>query len=142
MKSATIAVSPHVAEWTLQGLARLTGTWAVVIGVSILFGGERRFSGPSYTYALQLPGAPPSWGVWILVGGLLVVAASLQGQRVMLFAALLVCALWSLSFATCTFLSLLDINDAGGTGTPTYLYIGVLSIFLAAAYRMKPAVKL
>ena len=95
-----------------------------------------RFSSPGYSYALDFPGSPASWGIWIMLSGVGVVTSSLFGHRLLVIITLFSIASWSVSFAVCFLLSLMQIHEASGTGAPTYMYIGVLASCLAAAYMM------
>ena len=73
-------LNPAIGQWALQAVTRLLGTYGIVQGLGILVGGKRRWYGPSYSAALNVPGAPQSWGFAILLLGLLLLIATYTNQ--------------------------------------------------------------
>lgn len=65
-------------SWGLPVLALLVG--GAIIACHLESGG-RRWAAASWQFALQVPGAPATWGVVILVAGIAMVVGKLLGAR-------------------------------------------------------------
>jgi hypothetical protein len=115
-------------------LARLTiwvvGVYAIVQGAGIIWGGRDRWSSPSYAVALHMPYAPTSWGVALILAGLLTLVGSLARRWRVKAAGLVAIAIWSWFFGRATFAAALQSPLAGTTGPIVYwkdaLVVGIL----------------
>lgn len=134
MQAPELVLNPRIAQWTVQSAARLLATFAVVQGVAILIGGAIRWSAPAFRVALQLPGAPASWGLALLLSGALALAGSLLRGRRTTVVGMYAIAVWCGFFAL-AFLGAYGDPHASTTGVSAYGALMVLSILLASAYR-------
>lgn len=73
-------IHPEDAQEDVRFTTVLLGLFAVGIGVSTLLGGESRWADDIYEFALAVPGSPESWGVPILLIGLLILVAFYRGH--------------------------------------------------------------
>lgn len=144
------ALKIHISQWAIQAITRTVGAYAMVQGVAIVLGGRERWSGPSFVRALQLPGAPASWG-WILaLLGLLVLASTFAwtqaGVRPLSFRAVALglfgISAWSMFFAL-TFVDVAYLNTPetfsnglkpATTGIYTYFLQSCICTLLAFPY--------
>jgi hypothetical protein len=131
-------LNPQIARWMLQAITRLIGTYAILQGIVIIIGGRERWSGKSFAVALTVPGAPATWGVVLMLCGLLTllgtfVRVRLAGPRVALVGTMGIAA-WCLFFAASLLLTALADHRASTTGIGTYLLFAILAAILAVAY--------
>lgn len=123
------------AQWTIQALGRLALTFAMVVGVLIIIGGDERFGGRSYANALTYPGAPESWGWAVLIIGALGMLFSLVGRPHQVWYCLFLLSVWSgffaFSFATTAFLD----PKSSTTGAAVYTYVALSTLILGVAHR-------
>ena len=132
--ATTQRLNADTCQWVVQALTRLLATYSVALGVLILLGGRARWSGPSYVTALMLPGAPASWGVVLLIVGVLTIWGTF---RVKLATVMLGCysiAVWCFFFGMAGLKTAYDNPLAGTTGIPTYAVLGVTSAILGVVY--------
>jgi len=130
-----LRVDPHLAQWVVRSLARIMATYAIGIGVQILIGGPRRFSGLSYQAALETPGAPWSWGAWALVAGFLALVGTLVGNVRLVAFGMFAIASWAAFFAISFTRAALRYGEANTTASWTYtIPVGVVCLVLAGAY--------
>lgn len=126
----------RIAQWTTQALARLLATFALLQGGNIIVGGRARWSAESFTIALTVPGAPPSWGWALALPGALALAGSLLARRTIvmvgLFAVGVWCAFFALSFAATALTSVTSAT----TGVFAYGTMAAAAITIAMAYRV------
>lgn len=125
---------PHVAQWTIQALVRGAGTLATIMGLNIIIGGAERWSSRSYATALQVPGAPASWGVVLAVFGLLAISATFAGRAKLVAISMYLLAAWALFFSLAFGKTALEDAHASSGGFWAYLGIAFGSIVLGAAY--------
>jgi hypothetical protein len=138
-KKTELVVDPHVAQWAVRFLTRILASYAVVVGVAIILGGERRFAGLSYEAALSTPGAPMSWGVTILLAGLLAWHGTLMASPRLVAAGTFLGALWALLFASAFAIAALRYDEANTTGMWVYGMVAFVFAALAGVhYTMRP----
>ncbi|MGW4718246.1 hypothetical protein [Nocardia sp. NPDC004260] len=92
-------MNPNVALTFTRFVAIVLLLFAAVYGVITIVGGAGRWSSPAYEVALQVPGAPESWGAALLgcsVMGLLGFATRILPVVAVGFGG---CAAWSTAFA-------------------------------------------
>lgn len=116
------------------------GLFAVALGVAIVVGHREAWSGPEYNTALQVPGAPESWG-WVLAAlGLFIIIGkwAFSHSRKLLLVGLVGCGLWYTFFALAFLDAHLSIPGAGPGQAITYLFIALLYFYRFAIYRRPP----
>lgn len=129
----------HVLVRLLTAM-RLSGfimaSYAIFQGVLIILGGPARFSQVGYVTALLIPGAPASWGLVLLIGGILAFVG-LKNRKYMIGAAgMAVCGVWSFAFGGAFLISAIQHSDANLTAMAAYGKDGVLFILMASVNRM------
>lgn len=73
----------------------ILGAWALVLGILTIIGHDLRWSSPVYDVARLLPGAPESWGIGLVVGGILLLGGCVLRHAVWLTLGNLVCFTWT-----------------------------------------------
>jgi len=134
-----LVIDPRIAQWTVQTLARLLATYAVCNGAHIIISGRTRFTGPSYETAMLVPGAPASWGVVLIIAGLLALFGSLTLRPRIACVGLWIGGLWSMFFTITFFASYLSHRAGNPTGMWVYGLLCCLYYIASAAYRMAVA---
>lgn len=141
-----MAITTSAPKWATPGTVAARATiWTFVIyalwqGAGIVLGGEARWSGPSFTYLRETPGAPASWG-WALIGlGLLLGYASLSLSWWLKLFALGGISVWSLGFASGAQYAMSTVETAGTTGGPSYLLIAILAAIVILPDEARKAV--
>jgi hypothetical protein len=103
--SAGRAWQPNINPAVAQVFTRLTAVgllaFGAVYGLIALVGGEGRWSEPAYEVALQVPGAPESWGVVLLGSALLAMIGVAVRALPVIMVGLAGCAAWAACFALC-----------------------------------------
>lgn len=127
-------IDPHLAQWAFRALTRALGTYAILVGIQILLGGEERFAGLSYAVALETPGAPWSWGLWILFSGLIVMIGSIGGWPKVTAFGSIAGAMWALLFAGAFTRAAILFNSANTTAPWVYLLIFLLFALVSGVH--------
>jgi len=133
---------PEKAAYRLAVMAlgmRMIGAvlalYAITQAVILIFAGKDRFSAPGWTVAMQIPGAPHSWGVVLGLAGLvLATAVAKEHWRVASWAAF-GAGVWSMFFAVTFYLSAMNSGQASLTGIPTYLQNALIFVILGVTLR-------
>lgn len=133
-QNTELVVDPHVAQWLVRTVTRAVATYAVVVGVTILLGGPTRFAGLSYRAAIETPGAPESWGISIVIAGLLMLIGSIWAKPVLIGVGAVLGAIWALLFATAFGIAALWFDEANTTAPWAYLLIFVLCGLVAGVH--------
>jgi hypothetical protein len=124
------------AAWAVQAISRWFLTVGILLGLSIVHGHRQRWSSPSFSTALTVPGAPESWGVAIIILSVIGLSCSMVGPKLFRVTAVGLggVAVWYFFFAY----SLLDValsNPAASTtGVVTYSGCGVACSLLGVIY--------
>lgn len=140
---ATVTLTP---KWATPGTVAARATiWTFVIyalwqGAGIVLGGEARWSGPSFTYLRDTPGAPASWGWALVCLGLLLGCASLCTSWWLKCFALAGMSVWSLGFASGAQYATTTVDTAATTGGPAYLLIAIIAAILILPDEARKAV--
>lgn len=101
-------------------ITKLVAGYAILQGVAIFLGGLGRFGAPGYAIALQVPGAPWSWGVVIIMAGTIMVCGVVRrSSRTVAIGAFLGAA-WSMFFATAFAWAAIGNPTANTTGMWVY----------------------
>jgi hypothetical protein len=124
-----------ISQWVVQALGRLALTFAVIVGVLILAGGEQRFGSQSYAIALTYPGAPHSWGYVALASGVLGMVASLLGYLRWVWWSLMLLSIWALFFAISFAQTAYLDPHSSTTAIAVYAYVAVSSLIVGVAHR-------
>lgn len=129
-----LRLDARLAQWGVQAGARTLATFAAIQGLNILVSPRARWEGPSFSTALSMPGAPPSWGVVIIAAGLLMLTGSLLGRLVPVIIGSWISATWCTFFAFSFAKAALDVETAGTTGFFAYAGFAVLFMGVATIY--------
>lgn len=128
-------ISPRVAQYSVLFTSRLLSFFALLQGLSIILGGESRWSSRAFAVALLFPGSPPSWGVVLGVGGIASLIGSYAGKHRLITIGHFICSAWSvflcLSFALAAFLDEL----ASITGVWAYAFMAVAYALFGVTYK-------
>lgn len=117
-------------------VARVLAVYCMLIGSSIILGGEARFSAPGYTTALQMPGAPAVWGILMVAAGLLTLIGVLLDKESLDVAGLAMAGAWSMMFAVTFAWSAIFDPNANLTamwvyGKDAFLFTGAATVLHA-----------
>lgn len=106
------------------------GSYAILQGVGIIWGGDLRWIGPAYAIVRQVPGAPPSWG-WVSIAlGVVIFVGSLTHRWRIKAVGLLGLSGWSLAFAYGLAAATISNATAGTVGGPAFAYVSVSAAVL------------
>lgn len=133
--ASTSRLDPDLSRWVVQALTRLLATYAIVQGFVICIGGSERWRGAALAVAMQVPGAPATWGVALGIFGALALAGTFIVRMQLTSASLWLVGAWCMFFALSQFLVVVKDPHAGTTGVGTYTVLAVASYVLAYAYR-------
>lgn len=134
MTHPELVLQPRIAQWTTQAFARLLATFAILQGMTIMLGGERRWSESQYDTAQLVPGAPGSWGVILFLTGAVALYGSLTCRLRVAVGGLVAAGVWCAFFAIALAEAILTIPGAAATPFTTYSILTVAFMLAAAAY--------
>lgn len=128
------------AEAVMTAPAPLTvakGSFAVVLGLIIALGHRDAWSGVDFHNALQVPGAPESWGWALTALGLCVIVGKVafRRNRLLLLIGLAGCGVWCMFFALAFLSEFVDTHEVGLAETVTYLFLSALYLWQFTLYR-------
>lgn len=129
-----LRIDARLAQWAVQAGCQTLATFAAAQGLNILLSPRARWGGPSFSTALSLPGAPPSWGVVIAIAGFLMLVGSFAGRMRPVIIGSWIAAGWCVFFAFSFAKAALDIETAGTTGFFAYAAFAVLFTGMASIY--------
>lgn len=105
-------------------LSRMTiwavGAYAIVQGIGIIQGGAARWVGDAYAVARQVPGAPLTWGVAMILFGVLTLVGSASRRWWLKTIGLGGIVAWSIFFGFSALAAALHNGSVGTTGPPVY----------------------
>lgn len=101
-------------------ITKLVAGYTLVQGTSILIGGPERFGAPGYSIALIAPGAPWSWGVVLILSGLIMVCGVVKRHSRTVAVGAFTAAAWSMFFATAFAWAVMGNPLATNTGMWVY----------------------
>jgi len=136
MCSSELRLNGHLSRWAVQALARLFCTFGIIQGVLVIHGGRRRWSSPAFDTALNVPGAPASWGVAILVIGIVGLYGTLALKLKVVFFAMWAISCWFMFFTISLLHAALKNPDAATTGIITYGTMGITAAVLGIIYKV------
>jgi len=134
-----LVIDPRIAQWTVQAFARLLATYAIVNGVHIILSGASRFSAISYETAMRVPGAPTSWGVILVIAGVIALFGTLTFRPSVACVGLWIGGVWSMFFAVTFIASFFKHPGGNPTGMWAYGLLCCLFYIASAAYKMAVA---
>lgn len=102
--------------------AAMYGLWQ---GAWILYDTPLRWSGPSYSVLVHMPGAPDIWGYSVAGFSLVLIAGLVTKHWGLKAVGCALLSVWSACFAVGAVGATLTHPNAGTTGGPTYLFIAV-----------------
>jgi hypothetical protein len=138
-KDTELIMDPHVAQWFVRTVTRLVATYAFIVGVAILLGGPQRFAGLSYQVAINTPGAPESWGLSIIAGGVLMLVGTFIARSRLIAIGALIGAIWAALFAWAFASAAWQYDEANTTAQWAYLTLFVLCGLISGIhFAMKP----
>ncbi|MBF6298203.1 hypothetical protein IU459_11695 [Nocardia amamiensis] len=126
-------MNPFVAVTFTRFVAIVLLLFASVYGAITIIGGASRWSSPAYEVALQVPGAPESWGAALLgasVMGLVGFATRVLPVIAVGFGA---CAAWSTAFAFSIGVVAARNPGVGWGGVATWVFLALLYMACTAA---------
>lgn len=126
---------PDSSQWVVQALTRLVCTYAIVQGLFIINGGRQRWNGPAFETALNVPGAPESWGYSLVIVGAIGLYATLALKMQTVFWAMMGIALWFTFFTLSLLHTAVTNPEAATTGIITYGTLAIACVVLGAVYR-------
>lgn len=127
-------VEARGAQWLVQAITRCLATVMIMLGIAILLGGAKRFSGLSYSFALNIPGAPWSWGSLALVAGALALAGTFLESNRAVAVGMFLGGFWALFFAITFARAAAKFEQANTTAMVAYAGYAVLCVIVAGAH--------
>lgn len=106
------------------------GAYSLLQGAGIIWGGNPRFSGVTYSIVREVPGGAYSWGVVAVILGMVILAGSVFHLWRVKAVGLLGMSGWSLSFAYGFLFATFTQPAAATTAGPAYGYICVTTAIL------------
>lgn len=134
METRTSALDVGVVLMIFRSLTRGVAAYAVVQGLFIILGGRERWSSPSLAIALSVPGAPASWGIALLIAGILVYFGLRKAHNRLIALALVGIGVWNLFFAVTIAWTALHNQYVTTTGAFTYTFFAILACIMGVAY--------
>jgi hypothetical protein len=108
-----------VTTWALS-------LWSVYYGTATIVGGKQRWAAAAYETALLVPGAPESWGITLLLGGVISIIGWLTHSRILLIIGSGIGFFWSIGFAISLMITLAGNPTVGFGGFGTYILLAVM----------------
>lgn len=131
-----VIANARVAQWTVRAVTRVLAVYAIAQGVNIVLTVRSSWAGsPSLSTALDMPGAPASWGCASIIAGGFALAGSFIHRYPVVAFGMTLCAVWSLFFAITLAVSWLSGQPSPRTGLFTYAALALVEVIVAAAYR-------
>jgi hypothetical protein len=124
-----------MAQWAVTQGSRLLSLFAILQGVFIVLTEPSRWASPGFTYALAVPGAPPTWGWVILLAGLVSAYGGILHKLIYIVIGFYASAVWSFFFAGVFGKAFMDIPSSSGLGLIIFAILGVMYAGMAEVYR-------
>ena len=121
------------ALWAIQALSRLLATAGVLLGLNIII--RPGWDGNAlYTTALQVPGAPPTWGVVILILAGNIAIGQILRKPTCTALGHFGASVWSLFFALSIVKTFFAIPTVPTGGIITYATLAIMHLVIGAVY--------
>lgn len=130
-----LKLDARACQIVVSQTGRLLATFAILQGLNIIAGGPQRWAGQSFSVALMLPGAPPTWGVILTVLGAVGLIGSLRGRYRPVYFSMYGSAIWCVFFAAGFGLAAITTPTAATTGVWAYGTLAVLYVLIGVVYR-------
>lgn len=128
---------PDMAPAVAASFTRLSAlallTFAAAYGAITIAGGAERWSAPAYEVALQVPGAPESWGAVLFGAALVGLLGFLVRALPVIMVAFSICAGWSGCFAWCVGVVAARDEGVGWGGVATWVFLAIMYAACTAA---------
>lgn len=124
--SRRVSVDPGVAQGLLAVTGYIYAAFAILVGLGTIVGGATRWRAAAYRTALQVPGAPESWGAALLIAGVLLLVGTIFATRSLIVTGALSCALWCLFFGVSIAIETWSNPAVGFTGPLVWMTFGAL----------------
>ncbi|WP_280224913.1 hypothetical protein [Nocardia farcinica] len=135
--TAQRAVHPNIDPAVARSFTRLTAlaflAFGAVHGLLTVLGGQARWSAPAYEVALQIPGAPESWGAVLLAASLLGLIGCAARLLPVIMAGFAGCAVWATCFALCVGIVAARNPGVGWGGVVTWTFLAIMYAACTAA---------
>lgn len=132
-----LPVDPSLAQEVVDQTARVYATFAILVGIATIGGGRNRWSAEAYETALEVPGAPATWGVVILLFGSLMMFGALTAHRATLMTGALGCGFWCMFFGVTFLFGTYTNPRVGPLGTIIWGTFAVLFLMRFQLHRRK-----
>lgn len=134
------AIKHAAYEHGLNLVVRVLTAYCLIQGVAIIVGGEERFHGVSYRFALGTPGAPVSWGAILLLAGITIALAKATDHCTIAAFGFGIAGLWNTFFAIAFLRAALENPDANLTamwvyGKDAFIFMIVGITLYSSTYR-------
>ncbi len=126
-------LNPIVTMWAIQALSRLLATAGALLGLNVIL--RPGWDGNAlYSTALQVPGAPPTWG-WVILIICLGIAYGQWARKPRCVAmGHFAASVWAMFFALSIVKTFFDISTIPTGGIITYSTIALAHLVVGAAY--------
>lgn len=129
-----LRINARIAQWAVLQGARLLCLFAVLQGLNIIFSDIDRWGAHSFMYVMRVPGAPPTWGYFLLFAGLVASLGGIFGKFLAVTLGMYLCAGFCLFFALVFGKAALDDDQASTLGLLTYGCLGTIYAGLGAVF--------
>lgn len=128
-------LAPSVALSFTRLVAQMMLAFGTLYGVITIVGGAARWGSPAYEVALQVPGAPQSWGAVLFGASIVGMLGFAVGAQPVIMVGFALCAGWATCFALCIGLVAARNEAVGWGGVVTWAMIALMYAACTAAGR-------
>lgn len=119
----------------MRVIGAILAGYALIQALILVFASKERFSAPGWTTAMQIPGAPQTWGVFLGLSGITMAYGMIKGKWQTAAWAAFAISIWSMFFAITFLISSIQNGNASLTGIPTYLQNALVFAVLGVTLR-------
>jgi hypothetical protein len=128
-------MEPSVARSFTRMVALLMLVFGALYGLITILGGAARWGSPAYEVALQVPGAPQSWGAVLFGASVVGLLGFAVGALPVVMVGFALCAGWSSCFALCIGVVASRNEAVGWGGVVTWGFLALMYAACTAAGR-------
>lgn len=136
-----LKINPRLAQYVVQLLGRLLAGFAVLQGALIVVSDVDRWSSPAYQIALKLPGAPPTWGIALLIFGITAFIGTYMCRYALVILGMFACSVWSVFFMICLIDAAILDGHASTQGIVSNGFLALLFALVGTTYRQSRRLK-